>query len=272
MPRLVRALVCALFLLAVSAPTAGAAEHTPPVRVATFNIHHAAGTDDRLDLERIARTIAATGSDVVGLQEVDNHWSARSAFADQAAELADRLDMHVAYGANLDLPPAQAGQPRRQYGTAILSRWPIRSWRNTLLPRPRGGEQRGLLEAVIKARGELVRVANTHLQHNSAEERLAQSQRIAELLEGSAEPVVLVGDLNARPGAPELAPLETRFADAWEVGGDPADPGFTYPAENPNARIDYILVSPGLPVSDAVVYPTDASDHLPFAADVRLPR
>ena len=122
-----RTLVCALFLLA--APAAGASSD-PAVRVATFNIHHGAGTDDRLDLERAARTIEATGAEVIGLQEVDNHWGERSAFADQAAELGRRLDMHVAYGANLDLD----GEPRRQYGTAMLSKWRIRDARNTLLP------------------------------------------------------------------------------------------------------------------------------------------
>ena len=125
---------------------------------------------------------------------------------------------------------------------------------------------------MIRARGAYVRFAVTHLQHNNAEERLAQSTRIAELLGGSAEPVVLVGDLNAPPGAPELEPLASRYWDAWERGGVAGDPGFTYDAENPHARIDYVLVSPGVAVSDAHVYTSDASDHLPFAADVRLPR
>lgn len=259
-------------LLVVLAPAAGAAEATPPVRVATFNIHHAVGTDDRLDLDRVAADIRETRADVIGLQEVDNHWSSRSDDADQAAELARRLDMHYVYGANLDLDPVTPGSPRRQYGTAVLSKWPIRSWRNTLLPRPRGGEQRGLLEAVIKARGSYMRFAVTHLQHNNAEERLAQSEAIGSLLDESAEPVVLVGDLNAPPGAPELAPVETRFHDAWELGGVPGDPGYTYDAETPHARIDYVKVSPGLPVSNAVVYESVASDHLPFAADVLLPR
>jgi endonuclease/exonuclease/phosphatase family metal-dependent hydrolase len=270
MLRSLGALLCALVLLTVLAPAAGAAD--PAVRVATFNIHHGAGTDDRLDLDRVARALRGARAEVIGLQEVDNHWSDRSAFADQAAELARMLNMHVAYGANLDLDPLVPGQLRRRYGTAVLSKWEIRESRNTLLPRPFGGEQRGLLETVIRARGEWMRFAVTHLQHTNAEERLAQSTRIAELLDGSVESVVLVGDLNAAPGAPELAPLESRYEDAWVLGGDPADPGYTSDAENPHARIDYVKVTEGLAVSDAVVYGSDASDHLPFAADVQLPR
>ncbi|WP_406740684.1 endonuclease/exonuclease/phosphatase family protein [Streptomyces atratus] len=93
-------------------------------------MHHGAGTDDVLDLKRIAGVVKDTGADVIGLQEVDRqevdrHWSSRSDFADQAQWLADRLHMHVVYGANLDLDPEQAGDPRRQYGTAILSRFPV---------------------------------------------------------------------------------------------------------------------------------------------------
>ena len=206
-------LAAATLLLAAAGPAAadGRRSHDRDLTVAAYNIHYGADVDERLDLERIAREIERGGADVIGLQEVDRHWAERSAFEDQARRLAKRLRMHYVYGANLDLEPPAAGQPRRQYGTAVLSAHPIRESRNTLLPRPRGGEQRGLLEAVIDVRGVRMRFATTHLQHNNAEERLAQSQRIAELLALAPEPTVFVGDLNARPGDPELAPLLARL-------------------------------------------------------------
>src|SRR5919106_1419322 len=155
--------------------------------------------------------------------------------------------MHVASPANLDLHPLEPGQPRRQYGTAVLSRFPILSSHNTLLPRPRGGEQRGLLETVLNVRGVRVRFANTHLQHNSAEERLAQTQRIAELLGDPEDPTVLVGDLNAVPEAPELAPLWPIFEDAAAGAGN------TYPADAPDRRIDYVLATPDVGLRGAEV-------------------
>jgi endonuclease/exonuclease/phosphatase family metal-dependent hydrolase len=272
MPSHVRTLVCALacaLAAMIAAPAAHGAE--PVLTVATYNIHHAQGVDDRLDLERIATEIERTGASVIGLQEVDRHWSTRSDLVDQAGWLAARLGMDVVYGANLDREPTEAsGGERRQYGTAILSEYRIRASRNTLLPRPRNGEQRGLLEAVVKVRGASVRFANTHLQHNSTVERAAQAQRIAELLDASREPVVLVGDLNARPGAPELSPLFERYDDAWVRGG--AGDGFTYPSEAPNARIDYVLVSPEIRVSESTVLPSLASDHLPLTATLEAPR
>jgi endonuclease/exonuclease/phosphatase family metal-dependent hydrolase len=261
----------AALLVATAGPAPAAVPQAPDreLSVASYNIHHAAGVDGRLDLERIAGEIERGGAEVIGLQEVDRHWSSRSEFADQAGWLAERLGMHVVYGANLDLDPPAEGQPRRQYGTAVLSEFPILWSRNTLLPRPRGGEQRGLLEAVLNVRGVRVRFANTHLQHNSAEERFAQSQRIAELLGDAVEPTVLVGDLNARPQAPELAPLWPHLEDAWTRGGE--GPGNTYPAEAPDRRIDYVLVTPDVGVRSAEVLASPASDHLQVTAALVVP-
>jgi endonuclease/exonuclease/phosphatase family metal-dependent hydrolase len=260
-------LAAAALLAATAAPAAAAAPHAPDreLSAATYNIHHGAGIDGRLDLERVAGEIERGGADVVGLQEVDRHWSSRSELVDQAGWLGERLGMHVAYAANLDLDPLEPGQPRRQYGTAVLSRFAILSSRNTLLPRPLGGEQRGLLETVLNVRGVRVRFADTHLQHNSAVERLAQTQRIAELLADAQEPTILVGDLNATADAPELAPLWPLFEDAGAAAGN------TYPAEAPDRRIDYVLVTPDVDARDAEVLASPASDHLRLTAGLVVP-
>jgi len=266
------ALVLSLAAFAlVNAPTAGAEPKAPDreFTAMTYNIHHGVGVDGELDLDRIAGVIRAADAEVVGLQEVDNGWSARSDFQDQAKELAERLGMHYVYAANLDREPLEPGGTRRQYGTAILSEYPILESENTLLPRPEGGEQRGLLEALINVRGVPVRVYNTHLQHNSAVERTAQVQAILSHAGELEEPTLLMGDLNARPDAPEMQPLYTRFEDAWVEGG--GGPGYTYPAEAPDRRIDYVLVSPDVSVTDAYVPRTLASDHLPVVAEVEVP-
>jgi endonuclease/exonuclease/phosphatase family metal-dependent hydrolase len=267
---LVLGLAAALVVALSSPATAGTDHHWQPLRVASYNIHHGAGTDGALDLERIARVIGAMRADVVGLQEVDRHWSERSDFVDQAAWLSRRLGMRVVYGANLDLDPLQPGQPRRQYGTAILSRYPILSWRNTYLPRFGDHEQRGLLEAVVTVRGTRVRVADTHLQHNDNLEREAQAARIVELLGPDPRRTVLLGDLNAVPGTPEIETLTGVFVDSWAAVGDGA--GFTYPAELPDRRIDYVLASPDVRPVAARVPATDASDHLPVVVDYLVPR
>ena len=239
------------------------------LRVATFNIHHGVGLDGALDLARIAAVVERTGAEVVGLQEVDRHWSERSNFVDQATWLAEWLDMDVAFGTNLDLDPPVPGAPRRQYGTAILSTYRIRETTNTLLPRPLGGEQRGLLEALIKVRGIPVRVFNTHLQHDSQVERLAQVDRIRQVLATAQESVVLLGDLNATPDTPEIAGLTDLLVDAWVTAG--VGDGFTFDAATPHARIDYVMSSGDVVARTAAVVATDAADHFPVVVDLALP-
>jgi endonuclease/exonuclease/phosphatase family metal-dependent hydrolase len=238
------------------------------VRVASFNIHHGVGTDGRLDLERTATTLAATGAELVGLAEVDRHFGERSGFVDQAAWLGELLGLQPAFGATIDRPPPAPGLPRRQYGNALLSAHPVLAWRNVLLPHPNGGEQRGLLDALVDVDGTPVRMFTTHLQHDSDAERRAQVDAVLAELAGAPRPVVLTGDLNARPGSVELRRLTAVLVDAWRTAG--AGPGYTFDARTPHARIDYVLSSPDLVARDAVVTPSRASDHRPVSARLEL--
>jgi len=80
-------------------------------------------------------------------------------------------------------------------------------------------------------------------------------------------PVVLAGDLNARPTEGSIALLESN-------GYAPLDPGatFTYPSLSPNRKIDYIMVK-NLPITEStfeVVVETMASDHRPLFAETFL--
>jgi endonuclease/exonuclease/phosphatase family metal-dependent hydrolase len=240
------------------------------VRALTFNIRHGTGLDGVHDLDRVAGVIEGAAADLVALQEVDRHLSPRSGYVDQSGWLAGRLGLDVAYGPVVDLGPAESSPDgaRRQYGLALLSRSPLDEPRNLLLTRPRGGEQRGLLGAVANVDGRAVRVFCTHLQHRSRTERLAQATEIAESLAAGVGPVVVMGDLNARPGDPEIAPLTDVLDDAWAVAGDGA--GFTFDSATPHARIDYILTSPDVVARSAAVVQTDASDHLAVFADLEL--
>ncbi|WP_129666272.1 endonuclease/exonuclease/phosphatase family protein [Phytoactinopolyspora endophytica] len=275
--RVVKTLAAAVLATALISPVTTATASQQPqahpvdreIRAMSFNIHHGVGVDDRLDLQRVADLIEDEDADVVGLQEVDRHHSERSDFVDQAGWLAKELNMHVVYGANIDRDPLNPGEPRRQYGTAILSNSPIISWDNTYLPKYEGHEQRGLLRARVVVRGVPVQVYNTHLQHNDADERVEQAEAIKELIGTPDDSVVLLGDLNATPDAPEIKTLVDELVDAWEEAG--VGDGYTYPVEDPNRRIDYVLSSDDVVARSAAVVTTDASDHLPVHADLLLP-
>lgn len=261
-----------------------------PVRVMTFNIHHGAGNDAcglpaaaeptvpdcALDLERIARVIRDADVDIAALQEVDRFWT-RSGTIDQPARLSALLGMRPCYGPNLAHgPDAHAGRPH-EYGTLVLSRQPLASCTNTLLPRAdSSSEQRGLLRASVRLGDRVLEVYNTHLHTREGDRRL-QIPAVLQRIGRAADPMLLAGDLNATPDAPYLAPLLARLSDVWAARGD--GPGFTSPARPgvaPRRRIDYVLVSPGVDIRRAVTLEGPlqalASDHYPVVADLLVPR
>jgi endonuclease/exonuclease/phosphatase family metal-dependent hydrolase len=266
-----------------ASPAAAVPGHGPDrstdLRVMSFNIHHGADGDDVLDLERTAAVIEASGAEVIGLQEVDDAWSSRSDFEDQAARLAELLDMHYVYGANLDAAPAEGRTENSRYGNAILSEHPIIDSENHLLTSieyaEQPTEQRGLLEAVINVKGHHVGFYSTHLDHQRAEQRELQAREILQITGESSRPAVVVGDLNAEPDAPELHGLFEVFTDVFAALGQ--DDAYTFapdgaPVEDAGLRIDYVLVSEDVRPRAAHVVRTSASDHLPIVADLAIPR
>ncbi|MGZ0148713.1 endonuclease/exonuclease/phosphatase family protein [Kribbella sp. WER1] len=255
-------------LLAVSPLTAYAKTEAVTVKTLTFNIHHGAGIDGKLNLERVAKAIEASGADLVGLQEVDRFFDARSNWVDQPSWLATRLKMNYVFAANLDWDPAEPGKPRRQYGTLVLSKYPIVDSRNMLLPLHPGSEQRGLLETLIDVNGTPLRFADTHLTTLNDGERVEQVNAIVGLLKDAPEATLLVGDLNAVPTSAEVKTLTAYWTDTWREKG--LGLGFTNPVPLPTKRIDYQLHSAQL-VATAVSVPLRfASDHYPVAATYTL--
>ncbi|UFR06298.1 endonuclease/exonuclease/phosphatase family protein [Streptomyces sp. Go40/10] len=281
--RVLAAVLAVTAALGAAAPGASAADRAAgtgpgaarvPLRVATYNIHAGAGEDNVFDLDRTAAAIRALGADVIGLQEVDVHWGARSGFADEARELAVRLRMRVFFAPIYDLPPATADGERRQYGVAVLSRYPVRDAQNheitrlsTQTPDPVPAPAPGFAEVTVRVRGAAVHVYTTHLDYRTDPSvRRAQVDDMLAVLAEDAGPKVLVGDFNAEPGAPELARLWGPLADAAPDGGR------TYPAAGPVRRIDLVTVSPEVSVTGARAWATTASDHRPVVADLLLRR
>ena len=238
------------------------------LRVMTYNI--AAGNGN---LDAIAAVVRANSSDIVALQEVDVRWHARSAFVDQATALGAQLGMHVRFAPIYHVTSDSA--PPREYGVALLSRFPITAFTNQQLTRwstqPNAGPPSampGLLDATIDVLGAPVRVVNTHLDYRADPAvRIRQVAEMLTILQTSDAPTLVLGDLNATPAAPELAPLLARYQDAWR---DTSDHGLTYPAAAPAKRIDYVLSSPHFRAVAAYVPVTVASDHRPVVVDLVL--
>ncbi|WP_313886287.1 endonuclease/exonuclease/phosphatase family protein [Amycolatopsis viridis] len=246
---------------------AAATAARPGITVATYNIHAGAGEDGVFDLGRTAAAIRDLHADVVGLQEVDVHWDVRSGYRDEAAELARALRMHVFFAPIYDLDPPAPGAPRRRFGVAVLSRYPVIAARNleitrlsTVTPGAPPAPAPGFAEVTVAAPGGPLRVYTTHLDYRADPAvRRAQIADMLAVLDARPGPEILTGDFNAEPAAPELAPLWTRLADADPHGG-------TYPAAEPLKRIDFVTASQPLTVRDARTIASTASDHRPVIA------
>jgi endonuclease/exonuclease/phosphatase family metal-dependent hydrolase len=255
--------VVALTAITVAAcgPKAPAAQihvqNVDTLRVLTYNIHHAEGMDEIVDLERIAALIRAVDPDLVALQEIDSV-TTRTGAVDQAAELGRLTGLAHLFGSFMSY---QGGA----YGMALLSRWPIAGSQNLRLPD--GDEPRTALSAMVTSprTGQSVRFVGVHL-YRTVEERLAQATRLQEFLESESSPTILAGDFNSTPGSAVMSLLQKTWA-VVEKGED----RLTFSSFEPVREIDFVLFRPQdrFEVLDQwLVDEPVASDHRPVVVDV----
>lgn len=223
------------------------------MRVMTYNIRGGWGMNGQWSTERIAEVVLDQSPDILCLQEVHQRLP-QSRFVDQPGRLQKALGLPVVFQANLRLGIGG-------YGLALVSRYPVNTVQNHLLPSVR--EQRGVLQVHLTTPTGPLTVFCTHWGLNGAE-RERQGARLAELVTAVTGPVLVCGDFNEGPDAPGIRLLreQTGLQDS-----DADQNRLTYPADKPEARIDYILYSPEL--SRSAVFPVEtlASDHLPLVAE-----
>lgn len=245
------------------------------LRVMSYNIHYGEGMDGKYDLDRIASVIRDVNVDIVGLQEVDVHWGSRSHFENGVRILADKLNMYASFAYIYRLEPLEEGQPWREFGVALLSRHPIIHFKNhpitrlsTQEPNPTPKRTPGFLEANIRVNQTIVPIYVTHLDYRpDPSVRVMQVEDMLQIMKKHRhEDHLLIGDFNAPPTATELQPLYQHYKSALKD----QEGNRTYPADRPTTQIDYIWVSRGIRVLHSKVIPSEASDHRPVIADIRI--
>lgn len=227
----------------------------PSLKLASYNIRKAIGTDRLRRPDRILAVLAELDADVVALQEADRRYGLR-----QSALPADLLRQAGWRAVDYAIRPGGIGW----HGNAILvrERVQVHGCRALALPVL---EPRGAVLAELEAGGLRLGVAGMHLDLSGLLRR-RQARAVIGHVAQNALPTVLMGDLNE-----------------WSLGGgclrDFADhfqfapTGPSYHARRPLARLDRIMTTPDLAVIDSgthhSVLATRASDHLPIWAIVR---
>lgn len=232
------------------------------IRVMVYNIRHGQGMDNLVNLNRVLDVIKDSEAEIVALNEVDRHYGARSNYEDQVKMLADILEMHYVFQPTTTNPPNPASGDRpREHGHALLSKYPIvDSEQRELAPDDWG---RGILRAKLDIDGEHLQVFVTHWGLTEAV-RFNHIKETVMFMNDYPGKSILMGDLNATPDEHNIIALKSRLIDATE------DNAYTFNAENPSRKIDYIFVSRDIDVSGGKVISTTASDHRPIVVDINL--
>lgn len=223
----------------------------PSLRVLTFNIRHGQGTDDLVDADRVARVLETLAPDVVALQEVDRG-TARVEGVDQVERLARATGWHAAFGSAM---PYDGGH----YGNAILSRFPLSEVETHSLPFREEQEPRATLVATVVPNNGLppFRFVSTHFSHDREDVRIEQAGQVIHLLQDEKRPVILAGDMNARPAS---MPMERFWKASWQD------------QVAPESVIDYVLTreqDPWTLEEARIIDDTVTSDHRPVLVSLQ---
>ncbi|WP_216588867.1 endonuclease/exonuclease/phosphatase family protein [Streptomyces brasiliscabiei] len=241
---------------------ADAVREVVPNRVMTWNICNPCEVSN---VDRAAE-IAAYAPQVIGMQE------ACVRDVEQIREYLESLHglvYHVEYGSVLRHWGRCGGVPWSPggFGQALLSAAPMTDRVNVEYP-DGGSEDRGYQAVTTTVGGRSVRVFNTHLAQRRQEEVREGQVRVLASAVSRYDRAVVLGDFNAVPDAPELAPI-------WELATD-ADPACRPPADGDctvttdwRSKFDYTFLRGFTPLAQGVRQ-SAYSDHDLVRADLDM--
>ena len=213
------------------------------LRIVTFNIEFSRRVAEAIALltgERVLR-----GADVVLLQEMD---------ADGTRRIAEALGMAYVY-----YPAIVHHRERRDFGNAVLSRWPIVADAKLVLPHPSryAGTHRTATAATLRIGDAHVRVYSTHLGTPLDVSGGARRAQLRAILDDAARypRVVLGGDMNSG----SVGRLASEMGYAWVTERGPRTMSI--------GRWDHIflkgLATPADSATGTLASSGGASDHRP---------
>jgi endonuclease/exonuclease/phosphatase family metal-dependent hydrolase len=228
------------------------------IRVASYNMRKAIGTDRRRRPERTIEVLNELDADVIALQEADRRFGSRA-----SAIPFHMIEEHSDYKpVPLDARAGSIGW----HGNALLVKKHVEVIDRELVHLP-SLEPRGAVLADVRVNGTELRVVGMHLDLSGLWRRQQAHAILAHLAARPGDPpTVLMGDLNewsVRGGCLRDFAAHHRFADT----------GRSFHARRPIAQLDRIMFSPQLEAVASGAHHSAtarrASDHLPIWAELR---
>ncbi len=215
-------------------------ESPDAIKVVSFNVMYGEQIDSVLSLMREDEGLR--NADVVVMQEMNE---------DAAAKIGEALGMHYVY-----YPAVLHPVPKKNFGNAIFSRWPIVEDEKIILPHIswQRRTQRAAVAATVLVGQERVRVYAVHLSTPLEIWYSGQKDQARVVLQkaGAWDRVVIAGDFNSHG----LVKMFAKAGYAWPT----RDNGSTHRWFN----VDHVLSRGFVPVSTGKVQETrGASDHRP---------
>lgn len=246
-------------LLGFNVPFGGIGRHSgPSIRVMTYNVHHASK-----GAEKIAEDVRRVKPDVVCFQETN-----------LIAHLPDPL---------VELKRVLPGWYCSSHGQlSVFSTYPITE---CVIHRPAVEYWRVFLHVGLLVHGRHLNLVCLHLNTATKPETLsvhrgklsgylrrttnARSEQVSELIGFSRSirgPLIIAGDFNTPPRGRVYRRVAASFQDSFRASGWGL--GYSYRADMPLMRIDYIFARKGLSARSCRVPALTGSDHRPVVADI----
>jgi endonuclease/exonuclease/phosphatase family metal-dependent hydrolase len=227
------------------------------IKVVSYNISFADNVD--LAVQELSRFDDLQDSDIILLQEMDETGT---------QTIAQALSFNYVY-----YPASIHSRHHRNFGNAILSRWPIVEPERIVLPyvNPKDGQERVATRAIVKIGQIEILTYSVHTETfwMGPRKRDAQVEYLIENIADFQPYVIVGGDFNTLTPA-SVSSLESRFVEAGMLRMSQASESTLAPPAL-GLIVDHIYAR-GLAVSQSgVVEDARASDHLPVWVQLTLP-
>jgi len=236
------------FFLPPATSTAHAAVDALPLRVMAVNI-----STSNAGYDKVVALIHERQPDLIFMSEVRE---------DLLAVL--RAELTASY------PYLHAEPSRMTLGIAFLSRVPFLRV-ETMTP---GGRGRRYLHAEIDWQGQSISLVGIHplppMRGEWAESRNREIALMGQVANQTAQPFVLLGDLNASPWSTPMRGLLASTDLRYALQGHGVWPTWLLAGPLLGAPLDYVLISPAWSVVQYREGGDIGSDHLPIQADLVL--